>query len=319
MAVIVVLIVAIGVLLIIGAAQKRRAGLRVLARNLLISYVVVVTPLAAGEIYLRYFYADPAGRLASNNWMDRYWRENSRGHRDREWRPEDWAGKQTMLLVGDSFAAGWGVENPADRFGDVLAARLGDEWAVINISRPGATTLEELRAIKAYPLQTPDVILWQYYLNDIEGAGMSIGLGPNFAPIPAWASESHLMNYLYSLTNVGFGPGYWAWQYAAYDNVGIWSVHEAELRDVADYAQSVGARLIVVIFPNMTDPLHSIQYVDRVAQVFAGRENVEVLKLFDAVAAWPREAVIVSDRDQHPSAAFHRYVGELLYNNYFAP
>lgn len=318
MAAIVALIAALGVGLLLAAIQNRRAGLRRAARNLLISYCVVVIPLALAEGYLRYFYADPAGRLASNNWMDRYWRENSRGHRDREWTPDDWAGKQTVLIVGDSFAAGWGVEDPADRFGDVLAAQLDDGYAVINISRPGATTLEALRTMQAYPLQTPDVIVWQYYLNDIEGAALSIGLGPNFAPIPLWARESHLLNYLYSLSNVGFSPAYWAWQYAAYDNAGIWEVHARELAQVADYAEAAGARLIVVIFPNMVDPVGSIPYVDRVAQVFDGRAHVDVLKLFDAVAAWDRAAVIVSERDQHPSAAFHRYVGEELYARYFA-
>lgn len=318
MAAIVALIAALGVGLVGVAVQKRRVGVRRIARNLLISYSVVVIPLALAEGYLRYFYADPAGRLASNNWMDRYWRENSRGHRDREWMPEDWAGRQTMLIVGDSFAAGWGVEDPADRFGDVLAAQLGEAWAVINISQVGASTLDELRIVRDYPLQTPDVIVWQYYLNDIEGAALSVGLGPNFAPIPLWARESHLLNYLYSLSNVGFSPAYWAWQYAAYDHPAIWAAHAAELEQVSAYAQSVGARLIVAIFPNMVDPVGSIPYVDRVAQVFEGRAHVDVLKLFDAVAAWERAEVIVSERDQHPSAAFHRFVGETLYEQYFA-
>ena len=40
-----------------------------------------------------------------------------------------------LLIVGDSFVAGSGIGDPADRFGAVLWARLGDEWEVVNIAQ----------------------------------------------------------------------------------------------------------------------------------------------------------------------------------------
>ncbi|MCC6802930.1 MAG: hypothetical protein IT319_08600, partial [Anaerolineae bacterium] len=62
----------------------------------------------------------------------------------------------------------------------------------------------------------------------------------------------------------------------------------------------IGARLIVVIFPNMQDPVRSIAYVDRVAQVFEARGQRDILKLYDEVAAWSPQDIIVSPRDGHP-------------------
>ena len=70
----------------------------------------------------------------------------------------------------------------------------------------------------------------------------------------------------------------------------------------------------------MEDVVRSVPYVDRVKFVFEGRGYGEhVLTLYDEVAAWNQpESPVASPRDAHPSAAFHRYVGELMYERWFA-
>jgi hypothetical protein len=85
-----------------------------------------------------------------------------------------------------------------------------------------------------------------------------------------------------------------------------------------DDVESIDARLIVVIFPNLQDPVRSVAYVDRVAQVFEARGQHDILKLFDEVARWSPSEVIVSPRDAHPSVAFQHRVGDLLYERFFA-
>jgi hypothetical protein len=317
----------IGLALIAAAGQKRWPRLRRLAAGLLISYVTVLLLLGAGELYFRYGYADSENiiTLATVNWLNRYWHTNALGFRDREWTAADLAGKQTVLVLGDSFAAGWGIQDPADRFPDALARRLGDGYAVINLAVYGSATPEQLDTLKQYPLvKKPDVVLLQYFLNDINYAGLKLGLLPNPAPTPAWVNQTYLGNFVYwrflhsSLANAQQFQDWWAWSYGAYDNVGIWSVHKQEIEDFIQYVDGTGARLIVVIFPNMLDPTRSVPYVDRVAQVFQARGHPDVLKLFDAVAAWRSPDLMVSPRDSHPSPAFHRYVADLLYQQFFA-
>ena len=95
-------------------------------------------------------------------------------------------------------------------------------------------------------------------------------------------------------------------------------MHKQEIEDYIDYVDSIRARLIVVIFPNMLDPVRSIPYVDRVAQVFEERGHNDILKLFDQAAAWSPQDRMVSPRDTHPSVAFHHLVGDLLYQQFFA-
>ncbi len=309
------------VVLIACTVQRRWQRLRAIGSGLLISYMTILILVGVGEVFLSCCYASPSGRLASNNWQDRYWHTNSLGFRDREWSQTDFDAATTIALIGDSFTAGWGIENPADRFGDVLARRLPDDQAVFNLGVVGSSTPEQLVVLQQFVADavTPDVVILQYFLNDIDYAALTLGLPTPTENLPLIARQSHLANFLYSRGNVGFGVEYWQQEYANYDNYVIWTVHEAELNALIDYVESINARLIVVIFPNLQDPVGSIAYVDRVAQVFTARDQHAVLKLFDAAAAWDRADLIVSPLDAHPSRAFQRYVGETLYTQFFAP
>lgn len=314
----------IGAALIALAIQQRLPRLRSLARGLLVSYVFIALVAGAGELYFRYVYADSENTvtLATQNWLARYWHTNSLGYRDREWVPADWQGRTTVVVTGDSFTAGWGIADPADRYTDVLAHRLGADYAVINLGQYGTATTEQLDILRAHPLQNPDVVIMQYFLNDINYAGLRLGLLPEPKPAPAWANETYLGNFLYTrllarFLDPEFNADWWQWSYDAYDNPGIWDLHAQEIDAYIDYVDSIGARLIVVIFPNMLDPVRSVAYIDRVALHIESRGHTDILRLFDAAAAWPLNERIVSPRDTHPSIAFHRYVAEEMYRLFF--
>lgn len=322
----IVILMGLGICLGILAWQKRWSPLRRLASGLLLSYFTIVLILGIGEAYFRYVYAESENiiTLACQNWLDRYWHTNSLGFRDHEWTLDDMAGKQIVAVLGDSFAAGWGLVNPEDRFSNVLAQELGNDYAVVNLAVYGTSTPEQLEILQNYPLRKPDVVILQYFLNDINYAGLKLGLLPTPNPLPQLMKESYLANFIYwrllvaSNADNPLYTDWWQWSYDAYDNVGIWDVHRQEIEDMIDYVNSIGARLVVVIFPNMVDPVRSVAYVDRVAQVFIDYGQAGVLKLFDAVAAWKPEDAMVSRRDSHPSAAFHHYVAETLYEQFFA-
>ncbi len=326
MLVFVIVYLLLGALLVMAAVQKRFGRLRGPAQGLLITYFTILLLLGFGEGYFRFVYAESDGlpTLASQNWLARYWHTNALGYRDPDWNTETLASHKTVLINGDSFAAGWGIPNPDDRFGNVLAQRLGNEYAVINIGKPGASTVEETDNLQKYPLDNVDVVILQYYLNDIENAALSIGLDPKLDPtkgMPAWVNESYLANFVYWRLVARFQPAhegtqtYWDWLYAMYDNSTVWEIHQKQLDQFADAVTQKGAKLIVVIFPNMLDPFHSVPYVDRVAQAFEakGIENQAIVKLFDAAAAMPLNERVVSERDAHASVMFNHVVGDMLY------
>lgn len=321
-------------LLIAVLWQNRLPRLQQVAGGLLVSYITIALLLGAAEAYFRYIYTDSGWEFtyAHQNWKARYWQLNERGFRDQAWDEADFADKTTLAVLGDSFASGWGVTDPADRFSDVLADRLGEDYAVVNLAIPGLSTPQQLAQLRDNPPENPDIVLLQYFLNDIELASASIGRGwdTDFVQLPvagSIAAQSYLGNFLYwriyplaNPVNATFEGSYWQWQYETYDNFVIWDIHEQQLNDLIDYVEALDAALYVLIFPNMEDPVGSVPYVDRVKFVFEERGYTEnVLTLNDVVASWDRpESPIVSPRDAHPSAAFHRHVGDLLYAEFFA-
>jgi lysophospholipase L1-like esterase len=327
MAFAILLIVGAGVLLIYGAVQKRNLRFRSLSQGLLITYVMIVVPLIAGEIYFRYVYADPRMEFAltGGNWDRRYVQKNSLGWRDREWTAEDLQNKTVVFAVGDSFTEGWGINDPKDRYTDVLATQLGAEYAVVNLGFRGVATLHQVEAVENYPYQPPDVVIWQYFINDIDVAAKSNGMTWSQPTVeaPQIANESYLASFVFwrlneSVLNVNYdGQSQWDYFYEAYDNAYIWDIHRQEIDRMIDYVQSVDARLIMVIFPHMVDPVGSIAYVDRVAQYVESKGHSDILKLFEAAAEWKLEERIVASYDSHASAAFNRYVGETLYERFF--
>ncbi len=325
----VALIAFAGLLLILGIVQPRSKPVRNISINLLITYVMVVLLLTGGELYFRYGYADSRMEFAltRDNWSNRYVQNNSLGYRDQEWPLDVLAQREVIFAVGDSFTQGWGINDPADRFTDVLAAELGDEYAVVNLGIAGRSTINELAAMETYPYQPPDIILWQYFLNDIDIAAKSNGTPwePDVPPVPQIAQESYLASFIFwrlnesaLYVNANDNLSEWEYYYAAYDNHFIWEIHQTELDRVIGYAEQSDARLVVVIFPNMRDPVQSVAYVDRVAQYMELQGVTEILKLYDAAAAWTIEERIVSNVDSHASAAFSRHVGELIYDQFFA-
>src|ERR1041385_5426629 len=104
MLVFLVIFAAVGLLLAALTIQKRWARARRVGSGLLVSYFTVLLILGAGEVYFRYFFAedDSIATLATKNWLARYWQTNSWGYRDREWTPDDYAGKKTVVVLGDS-------------------------------------------------------------------------------------------------------------------------------------------------------------------------------------------------------------------------
>ncbi len=328
MLIVVGVIVALGVLLIALALQKRWKRAQSAARSLLISYTFVVLVLGGAEYYLRYIYADSRMEFAlpAQNWEQRYVQRNTLGFRDRDWDRDELAQRTTIFAIGDSFTEGWGINHPADRWTDVLAAHLGDDYAVVNMGMSGSATSQQLEAMQGHPYTQPDVILYQYFLNDIDIAAKSNGMGWAYEvpPAPPLVNESYLVSFLYwrlnydrLFVNTVDGRSEWEFMYAAYDNAYIWDIHRAEIERVIDFAEERGARLVVVIFPNMRDPVGSIPYTDRVAQVFEARRHTDILKLFDAAAQWTPEARMVSAYDSHASVAFNRLVGDLVYERFF--
>jgi lysophospholipase L1-like esterase len=303
---------------------QARSALRSRLANFALAGLVLFLSLMAAELYFKLFFAQSDAyffTLAAQNWQERYWQPiNSLGYRDREWTAEAVAGKLKVAVVGDSIAAGVGINNYEDRFSNVLNQLLGDETVVFNVASPGWSTRREIEAIVSYPYR-PDILILTYFINDIEGAAYHQGLKqPRVVrdPSPLWQpliQNSYAINFMYwRLARFGQREGqaaYLAWVAEIFNNPEVWWVHQQELQTIYDGTRSEGIPLIVVIFPNLTTLAESRQFVAPVAEFFQSR-GVPVLDVSHLLAGSAPQALTASPVDSHPNEVVHWAVAEQL-------
>jgi hypothetical protein len=115
--------------------------IRWLLPRLITSLLTLAIFLGISEWAVRHYviYSDGLGfTLMYDRWHKKYWHPvNSQGYRDIEWSAEQLAGKTKIIVTGDSFPAGHGTNNVADRFPNVLQQELGDDYAVMLVARQG--------------------------------------------------------------------------------------------------------------------------------------------------------------------------------------
>ena len=292
--------------------------------NLLISIVTLFFCFFTAEIYFRYFYSESDGlgiTLAHKKWGDKYWKPmNSLGFRDKEWSNKDLVGKKVIEVIGDSFVAGHGIKNIGDRFPDILAKKLGSEFAILNISNPGWGTKTELFVFKYFPLM-PDYVIWSYFPNDILGVARKYGRSPPYeVTIPKGLlgniiNSSYFLNYCYwnifRITKLS--DEYSKWLQELYADPAIWNVHKEELELVCELAKSKKTKLIVILFPFLTKKVKSDLILDKVKEIFKNN-NVPVLDVSTIINNLKEHELTVSKIDAHPSIIVHKLVSESLYD-----
>ena len=277
------------------------------------------------ELYFKLFFAQSDGfryTLASRNWYGRYWQENSLGYRDVEWTPDSLAGKTRLMVVGDSFVAGSGIANPADRFADRLGRLLGENYAVLNVASPGWDTIDEVQAILDYPYP-PDILVLSYYINDIEGVAYAGGAQrPQIRQDPpAWlrplVDNSYAANFLYWRL-VRLGPQAWAntywndWLKKIGSDPDIRWRHRQELETIIQGAAAEQIPLYVVMFPNLAAIEDSRPLLQPALDLF-GEHGVPVLDVGQLLAGRDPAAITVNAMDAHPNEAVNAEVAEHLY------
>jgi len=278
----------------------------------------------SGTLFQGFFFAEPdaINTLARRNWYARYLPQrakNSLGYRDQEWSDELVADKTKVMVVGDSFVEGLGIENPDDRFSGLLAQQLGSNYVVFNLGDSGSNTGNQIEALLQYPY-SPDILIWSYFVNDIEGkAGLKWLEKPPLDQLPPpWSpfENSHALNFLYwriyRLSRANEPDAYWAWLLSIYNDPEAWWLYRQQLLSIYEGAKSEQVPLIVVVFPGMQDAAKTTVVTDRVVDLFES-QGVATVEVFELVEHIPCEQLMASPVDPHPSELVNRLVADALY------
>ncbi len=288
--------------------------------NTLVLLFLISAALAVGEAGVRFGYdtTDSLGYTkVCERWVKRHWHVNGTGCRDDvEYFPRISPGKRRVSFVGDSFTAGHGIKDVADRFPNRLRTEHPD-WEVHVLANVGLNTGAEIALLKKafnQGYQTDEVVL-VYCLNDIgdllpdeQVASEAMLSG---AEQGNWiVQNSYLINLLYHhyrASRVPFFRNYSSFVRDA--NRGeMWERQKARFRVVRDLVQARGARFSVVIFPllNALGPNYEYQVVHDELDAAWRDLNVPCLDLLSVFKNYPPEPLTVNRYDAHPNEYANR-------------
>jgi hypothetical protein len=93
---------------------------------------------------------------------------NPNGHRGPAHDPRPSPSEKTIIVLGDSYAFGIGVDD-GDEFASQMSRELGKDVRVVNLGNPGWGLTQQIRRYMEYGrLFKPDVVVLQYCANDLE-------------------------------------------------------------------------------------------------------------------------------------------------------
>ena len=283
--------------------------------------------------------------LAAKNWRERYGNipHNSRGIRDHEHPVGPRKDKSVLYVVGDSFSAGHGIDHYPDRYANQLAEQLGDRWRMILVAKGGWATSRQLEELDRYRDKAildssgSEVIIWQYYVNDIERAGHQAGLvRPDIhltAPrlLRPVVDNYHLANFLYwgvfrSVRSRQLARQYLDYLHRCFGDAQCWAIHRRELQQVIDLVrdrdnaasgQSLPShKVIVVVYPNLVDIPGTRDMSDKVAAFFES-QTIAVVNMADLLEDRPVEEITVNALDGHPNERVNKLLADELFRRYF--
>lgn len=298
--------------------------LRNVAINAVLLFFTFAATLWVLEAAFRVFVIYPDGfnvSLASRQWFEKYWHPiNSMGVRGPEPDLEAFAAGDSLLFLGDSFTAGSGLEQYQQGFPEQVEAIVRDRWVVAKLAHGGWSTETELQKLKEFPVQ-PDVVVQQYYLNDINHVSGPPAIireivNPERGPALRWMVEnSYLFNFVYLigyrfLANSQEGS-FWEYLKGQYADEAVWQQHRAMIEQLIQHCKDNGIDLRAVVIPNLQAVDESAEITARVASVYADHA-VPVLNLSDRFEGRSPRELMLNPVNAHPNVATHREIAEAI-------
>ncbi|MBI2598626.1 SGNH/GDSL hydrolase family protein [Candidatus Curtissbacteria bacterium] len=307
-----------------GLSQNRKK----LLISLLFTVFSLILALCAFEAYFRYQYdeSDGLGFLKVNQrWHARHVVFNSDFMRDRNFENKK-DGTARICALGDSITFGGGIKRVEDRFSNLLQKKLRDSGRsveVYNLGRSGYDTEAEIRVYKETEFLKCDIIVWEYFLNDIQPEDTTTG-----APIIARASQTAKVISFFSNYSYFFDYLYWklsARYEKTFQQLGTADLdryqeeqtlqrHEKIITAFLNDLKSDREKVVVIIFPfvNLLPDYPAAGAHQLMAEVFKSG-GAEVIDLLDDLKNQKSRDLIASKFDFHPNEYVHQLAAEKLF------
>ncbi len=292
----------------------------ILQGNTYLSLYATFTVLCLLEIIFSYIPRSHGTALAKSAkvWHDYYWKTNDWGYRDLPFSKKD-STKKKIVFIGDSFCAGHGITDPDKRFSNIIGGELKHDYTFYNLAKQGHGPNNELQQLHYFPYE-PDIVVYQYYMNDIERAYSEVtGTSPiyySYDRLPLiprlFVKGSYLINFIYWLYPHDYNFDHRQYVLNAFSNPDVLHAHKKQLEAISRFCQKKNIPLIMVIYPFLDDPKTCTEEVKMVGQLIPKNTLTTIIDMSPMIQSLPIEERIVNKNDAHPSEKVHVLTAEAI-------
>ena len=296
----------------------------------LLSFVLIFSGF---EAYFRYRFdqSDALGFLdTTNRWMARHVVFNNYQMRDRDFNMQKAPGTVRIAAIGDSLAFGYGIKNVNNRYSNLLQDELtkaGYKVEVYNFGVSGLDTWNEIiqydKSVKPF---NPDIVVWEYYLNDAEPKNSQGNMvlkraSEETPPIMVFLTDhSFFLDYLYWRFSTTYTNTFNELKNTDLEQYYIPAVFKQHVADVASLSAELKAnnsRGITVVFPFLrfmpNYPSLAMQVHQTMDKIFAS-DGMTVIDILPDVKNKNATDLVVNRWDTHPNEYVNSLVAKKLYN-----
>ena len=287
----------------------------------LISVTTIVMMLMGIETAMRLWMVQSDGfafSLMHHYWHALYWNPvNELGYRDYPLDMDE--NKIHIVVLGDSFAAGHGVNSIDDTFPHILASLLNsnsDDYAINIIAEAGWGTQRQSVALSEFPIQ-PDIVILSYFINDIDEVLPENPVQVYFPQPPiSWLTENYFLpSFLYwHVFQLGVGGEDVAYKdrlFDAYEDDILWEEHSHSIRQILRWSADRQIPVITLVWGDLRRPDDSQFAVNRVVD-FVSQNSIPTVNMPVHLAHQSPEYWVVNPFDAHPNEQAHHLAAEQL-------
>lgn len=310
----------------------QRLKLRLIGGNTLVGFCLLAVAAMTAETYLRFvsISTDAYGAsLTTKRWQKAFTRLNSTFCRDEEWSEAKPAGVYRIAFVGDSFTYGWGINDEADRFTELLQQRFKaarQPVEVMNVAWGGWDTKDHTWAVREFLWRyAVDEVVLCYLPNDIASV-MSEGSDADprqpLEPVYVNIESSFLIDYLYHRVvapRLRAGTPYLDWLADAYADPTIWAKQQEALAEFVRECRerNYGVRAALLPFIRTGGSRFDAQAIHKQVGEYFRFLDVPVVDLLPAIAEEDPSNLMVNNFDPHPDGTAHRLFAEAIWQGFY--
>ncbi len=290
-------------------------------KNLLTSFVFLILSFGLAELIFTFIPISSHDQTSLSSWTWEAYYGKRNAPKLIKKGANNLSPNQTITFIGDSFTEGYGLKQRKNRFTDLVAKKLSDNYDIYNYGRNGIGTEEEFYFFKRISHEI-DIVIIQYFFNDIVTKCIKeIGPAPEFDAYKSlnissrWlVTRSHLLNYLFhKYSKKTSYDDYMIFFDTCFSNDTVVQEYYKLLKEINDYCKQKDFDLVFLIVPNNINPSDS-QKSDNVVINFLKELEIPVLNLTETILELQIEDRIVNKHDIHFSKAASLLVSDTIVN-----